>query len=105
MPLLLPELVRLSINPSERPGRIALVEAEPARREALSRVLTAEAYQVRAVSDPSELEAVRSEFEPELVLCFHARTSNPLELITQLRSRYGSAQPLVILVGSSADEA
>lgn len=105
MPLMLPELVRLSINPSERPGRIALVEAEPARREVLSRVLASEGYRVRAVSEPSELGAARAEFEPELLLCSHARSESPLELIAELRAGYGSAQPLVILVGSNADEA
>ena len=104
MPLMLPELVRLSINPSERPGRIALVEADPARREALSRVLASEGYRVRSVCEPSELGAARSEFEPELVLCSHDRGKNPLELIRQLRAGYGSAQPLVILVGCAADE-
>jgi two-component system cell cycle response regulator len=105
VPLMLPELVRLSINPSERPGRIALVEAEPARREALSRVLASEGYQVQAVSELGELEAMRSAFAPELVLCSQARAASPLELIAQLRAGYGSARPLVILVGSAADEA
>jgi len=104
VPLMLPELVRLSINPSERPGRIALVEADPARRETLSRVLSSEGYQVRVVSDAAELDSVRSEFEPELVLCSQVLAANPLRLIAELRSGYGAAQPLVILVGSGADE-
>lgn len=101
---MLPDLVRLSINPSERAGRIILVEPEPARREALLRLLEAEGYQLRAVSTADEAVRARAQLEPDLILCSASTGASPLELTTRLRSGGGTAQPLVILVGRDADE-
>ena len=104
MPLILPDLVRLSINPSERPGRIVLVEEEPVRRESLVRLLEPEGYQVLTVASADEVYAAGSALEADLILYSSAASENPLDLMTRLRTGYGPAQPLVILVGSGADE-
>jgi two-component system cell cycle response regulator len=105
VPLILPDLVRLSINPSERAGRIVLVENNPVRRDALVRLLEPEGFQVLAVESADEVSQARAALEADLIL--HSSLdggSSPLDLIARLRSGSGPGQPLVILVGSGADE-
>jgi diguanylate cyclase (GGDEF)-like protein len=99
-----PALVRLSINPSERPGRIAVVAADVGRRERLARLLEPEGYQVVTLVSPDAIAGLRAEFRPELILCDAGFDPNALELIRKLRIGSGAEQPLVILLGSEADE-
>jgi PleD family two-component response regulator len=101
---MLPDLVRLSINPSERAGRIAVVEPDEDQRQALQRFVELEGYQVVGVDAPDAVASLRPGFEPDLILCSAAFVANPLDLLGRLRAGHGSAQPLVILVGSRADE-
>jgi diguanylate cyclase (GGDEF)-like protein len=101
---MLPDLVRLSVGPAERPGRIAVVEPDDGRRDTLCHLVELEGYQAVGVSAPDLVVGLRPEFEPDLILCSTAFVANPLDLIGRLRVGYGSAQPLVILVGSHADE-
>jgi diguanylate cyclase (GGDEF)-like protein len=101
---MLPDLVRLSINPSERACRIAVVEPDDYQREALRLLVELEGYQAVGVNGPDAVASLRPGFEPDLILCSAAFGANPLDLIGRLRAGYGSAQPLVILVGDNADE-
>ena len=104
MPLMLPNLVRLSINPSERPGRIVLVEQSPVRRDALLRLLEPEGYEVLAVETAEDAATARSALDADLILHSSETRSNPLDLVARMRVGSGPAHPLVILVGSAADE-
>jgi two-component system, cell cycle response regulator len=104
VPLIVPELVRLSINPSERPGRIVLVEPDFSRRAALLRVLEPEGYRVLAVDTTEEASRARELLEADLILYSAESTANPLDLVARLRAGAGPSQPLVILVGMAADE-
>ncbi|HLV66465.1 MAG TPA: diguanylate cyclase [Polyangiaceae bacterium] len=100
-----PESVRRSAAPPERPGRIAVVDPDPTRRETLRTLLEREGFEVVVVDAPAELGRADAERRLDLVIAsadVPGRTVT--DIVGDLRNGDTLAQPLVILVGRSADD-